>query len=474
LKIIIMYAISDTSSQLNSDPAMGTKSLKLFQPRAPLSRPPLAPPISASCQPPNLEDPAPEHLNVVEENDLSHHFIPDFNLVSATNFSQESSSCCVSSLGGFLEEEQKSYDERECIPVGFFWRNKQKISSADVASVGNASDTVVSVDDHQLHLSGRDLHESAKMALNAGDFTKSLSMFEAILMAQAQRFGPCHPSVAAAMHNVGVCRQRMGQHDTAENLFAEAVQVRRQTLGSDHLEVAASLSKLGSTRVALQKFDLAFGDLRNASKIATKNLGHEHKTVAQIQSHLACLYFEGGELFAAQATFEDALEIYRAVWSSQESNRDTTMMQLTDTLCNIGSILNRRKRFGDAIHSFSEALDLQRGIFSHDHPRIVQTLDNLGYSYSKNKEYGRALTCYKTMLRMQFSHYGTFNNFCLETFRKEIIMYEKLKRLPEAVNETKETLKLEISVLPRDHTIVVQTKQLLEDLVKRCKRKSSP
>jgi hypothetical protein len=62
---------------------------------------------------------------------------------------------------------------------------------------------VVSVDDHQLHLSGRDLHESAKMALNAGDFTKSLSMFEAILMAQAQRFGPCHPSVAAAMHNVG-------------------------------------------------------------------------------------------------------------------------------------------------------------------------------------------------------------------------------------------------------------------------------
>lgn len=74
---------------------------------------------------------------------------------------------------------------------------KKKIAAADVASVGNASDTMVN------QFSGRELHEAAKLALNRHEYRKALDMFEAILTAQIQRFGPCHPSVAAAMHNVG-------------------------------------------------------------------------------------------------------------------------------------------------------------------------------------------------------------------------------------------------------------------------------
>jgi tetratricopeptide (TPR) repeat protein len=131
-------------------------------------------------------------------------------------------------------------------------------------------------------------------------------------------------------------------------------------------------------------------------------------------------------MFSAQATFEDALEIYRGIFQV-ESDRDACMAQMTETLCNIGSIQNKRKNFSGAIESFREALDLQRGIMGYDHPRVIATLDNLGYSFSKSKSYNQALACYKEMLNAQTSHHGSFSLECCDTLKKQVLLYEKIK-----------------------------------------------
>lgn len=378
-----------------------------------------------------------------------------------------------------------------------FRRSGSKVASTDVASVGNASDTRVPQGTGTL--TGRALHEHAKMALNQEDFGTALQAFEALLEAQIQRFGPCHASVAAAMHNVGgmyvgfvhcvlrvplcfciskqsiltillllpvVCRQRMGQFPLAENLLAEAVQIRRQTLGPDHVEVAASLSKLGSVRLQAGRIEEAFHDLQKALKIAKKL--QKAKTIAQMLCHVGCFYFQVQELYSAQATFQEALTLYRQFWqeesaSMKDPDRNALMLQLTDTLCNIGTIQNRRKRFSNAIASFQEALDMQRGILRSDHPRILSTLDNLAYAYSKNKEYARAVTCYKNMLKAQVSHCGTFTSECLETIQKRLLMYEKLKLPNQAVEDLKEIIIWQKTMLARDDPILLKTKKMLEE-----------
>ena len=85
--------------------------------------------------------------------------------------------------------------------MNLFRRGNSKVASTDVASVGNASDTCIPQETGTL--TGRALHEHAKMALNQEDYSTALQSFEALLEAQIERFGPCHASVAAAMHNVG-------------------------------------------------------------------------------------------------------------------------------------------------------------------------------------------------------------------------------------------------------------------------------
>jgi hypothetical protein len=91
-------------------------------------------------------------------------------------------------------------------------QNTRKVSAVDVASVGNASDTPVQqYDRHPNHnnqnmiVATRDLHEKAKLAFNAAKYHEALPLFESILSAQVRRFSSTmHPSVGAAMHNVGV------------------------------------------------------------------------------------------------------------------------------------------------------------------------------------------------------------------------------------------------------------------------------
>jgi tetratricopeptide (TPR) repeat protein len=221
------------------------------------------------------------------------------------------------------------------------------------------------------------------------------------------------------------------------------------------------LSKLGSARLVLQKFDDALQDLKEAQRITRKTLGFNHKMEAQILCHVACLYFEAGELFSAQTTFEDALDIYRDVITT-EADRAGCMAQMTETMCNIGSILNKRRSFTEAIACFKEALDLQRAAMGHDHPRVVATLDNLGYSYSKNKKYHQALTCFKEMLTAQISRQGELTPECCVTLKKMITIYEKLDKLDKAVKATQKIL---IRMSPIEPVVLNDIKKILGELM---------
>ena len=477
---------SSSTSQFNSSNAAAhhRKPPRFAAKRTtPVHTPGYRPTTAAVLEEESLESPFLPHLSILADLSLSPPPPPPPPSATGAAAFQHSSSFSFEADNRSTADAEGGVSGKTCLPSTAAlldkWRlnhRRIKIASIDVASVGNASDTLVpvSVAFASAHasspVSGRDLHESAKSYLNQGNYKRALENFEAILIAQVQRFGPLHPSVGAAMHNVGVCRQRMQQNELAENLFAEAVQIRQETLGRNHLEVAASLSKLGAARASLRKYDEAFDDLRQAISITQQQLGYEHKTMAQMLCHLACFYFEAGELFAAQATFMDAYRIYQRVWPNAE-DRDACMAQMTDTLCNVGSIQNQRKRFANAITTFSEALDLQRGIFEPDHPRIVSTLDNLAFSYSKNKEYASALSCYQKMLKAQVSRSGTFTEACFETFRKQILMYEKLKKFDDAIKTTRSTLRLQESMLKNDDKIIRNTKEILAELAKSRKRR---
>jgi len=153
------------------------------------------------------------------------------------------------------------------------------------------------------------------------------------------------------------------------------------------------------------------------------------------------------------------------------------MAQMTETICNIGSIQNKRKNFSGAIESFREALDLQRGIMGHDHPKVLASLDNLAYSFSKSKLYNQALICYKEMLTAQMFHLGSFTLECYDTLAKQVLIYRKLKKIDDAVlvvtkhvESVQARSEHEISL--ENDEVAKQLNQMLNDLNSKKKRPS--
>jgi len=175
---VVLPATPPSSSSTRSPTMMSGKGLR--KPRKGSGRkPPLAPPPPAAAM--EQESPPSQLHQLGSSEDLSFADFANFEEEEEKNFA---------SLSGFLEDDSSGSH--------VFCRGK--VSAVDVASVGNASDTQISVH----NLSGREMHEKAKMAFNAGDYAAALPMFESILSAQVRRFSPLHPSVGAAMHNVGV------------------------------------------------------------------------------------------------------------------------------------------------------------------------------------------------------------------------------------------------------------------------------
>lgn len=151
--------------RINSISSVQLRSSKRLPPRAPV----------------DVKSEPPSHLQLPSSEDLS---FADFSALEDSLDDQNQ----YTSLSGFLEEP------------AVFRRNQRKVNAVDVASVGNASDTMVH------NIATRDLHEKAKLAFNASDYTTALPLFESILSAQVRRFSALHPSVGAAMHNVGVSK----------------------------------------------------------------------------------------------------------------------------------------------------------------------------------------------------------------------------------------------------------------------------
>lgn len=145
------------------------------------SKPPLAPPPPPAAV--QEQESPPSQLHTLGSSE-------DLSFADFSNFEEEEQQQFGASLSGFLEDDGNKSSSPSAFRGG---GRRSKVAATDVASVGNASDTQISVH----NMSGRDLHERAKMAFNAGDYTAALPMFESILSAQVRRFSPLHPSVGA-------------------------------------------------------------------------------------------------------------------------------------------------------------------------------------------------------------------------------------------------------------------------------------
>ena len=165
------------------------------------------------------------------------------------------------------------------------------------------------LDDHQANaeLRARTMVNLA-VALETLDRIDEAIAYQRSALGELQRmYGPEHPAVATAIHNLGHFSRADGRLDEAQTYVREALIQRERLQGPEHRDVARSLTTLGEIESRLGDHEAALSGLRRALDIAVNALEDEREAVA-IRAALAEALLRAGDVPAAQREIEVALE----------------------------------------------------------------------------------------------------------------------------------------------------------------------
>lgn len=154
----------------------------------------------------------------------------------------------------------------------------------------------------------------AALYFRMGEDSKAAEHYESALKIQRRNFDEGHPNVLVILNNLGALHVRMEAFDKALPLLEQALAGRRDALGPEHLEVGVTGYHLANALRGLRRYEQAERLYRDSIGIVEIAAGESDRRVGVLLNGLARLQLETGNLTAAQATAQRALDINIAGW----------------------------------------------------------------------------------------------------------------------------------------------------------------
>lgn len=185
------------------------------------------------------------------------------------------------------------------------------------------------------------LGDLAALDLVRGRHREAADRFGEVLERHRGVFGPDHPHVAVALQNLATAEKHLGNLDLAREYLEDAVALRRRIHGSEHPAVADALYGLGRFVHQRQEFDGAERLYRQVLDQRRRLLGEGHPQVAMALLGLADLEWSRGRMGAAEGS-------YRRVVEHLEASGNAEAVEASFPYFQLGSLLVRNRRFGEA------------------------------------------------------------------------------------------------------------------------------
>ena len=201
------------------------------------------------------------------------------------------------------------------------------------------------------------LRSIGEVYFRLGDYPEARDLFTTAIELRRE-LGQDHPDLAAALNNLAVVHQAMGELELAESFYRECIAMRRR-LGLD--------DDLIKPRNGLASILQVQGKLQEAEEIYRENLarrrgtlGGRHPNVAKSQRSLATVLYAAGDLDAAEELLLQALDIYQEVYG-----RESTKVAMV--LVSLGRVEHVRGNLEEAEAFFTESLEIRRHKLGDDH-----------------------------------------------------------------------------------------------------------
>ena len=172
----------------------------------------------------------------------------------------------------------------------------------------------------------------------------------------------------------------LGKPDDALALRREAVDSAQRYYGADSLDAIAVELKLGDALTTVQDFPAATKVLNAAlDRWRAANGVRDDRYVAALNS-LATATDGMGDTPGSEARYRELLALKRTIYPAPHDS-------IAATLRDLGIVLTRAEKYGEAQAAFDEALTMDKAIFGENHLEVAATYHALGEMFVLQRKF---------------------------------------------------------------------------------------
>jgi tetratricopeptide (TPR) repeat protein len=197
----------------------------------------------------------------------------------------------------------------------------------------------------------------------------------------------------------------LNQYDKAIYYYSKALNIYKTSSQNYESGVANTQNNLGILYANKNDFTKAEAAYQEAleifKRLASSNPQTYEPDVAMTQNNLGILYADKNDFTKAEAAYQEALEIYKRL---ESNNLQTYEPKVALMQNNLGSVYADKNDFTKAEAAFQEALKIFKRLESNnpqtDEPAIANTQNNLGILYYDKNDFTKAEAALKEALEI--------------------------------------------------------------------------
>jgi len=263
------------------------------------------------------------------------------------------------------------------------------------------------------------------------------------------------------IYNRGNAAAEAGKYKAAVVEFERAAELSRGHFGPNHKLTTALEEELGRTYLALEDYAKAEPLLLRVLANTEQNSGKVSRNAAILQSMVADLYSNKGDLDKAESYFERALKTWQALPRRNEE-------EFAATLISFANFCALKEDYATAVSLHLRVKKIYEAGNNKD-PNALSNLNNLGLRYNKLGEYAKA----EAVLRQVVTAREAMANdsaILAGSLYELAYTYKNLGQLDRAETLLQRCLKIQEAKLGPEHRLTLDTLLELGSVYRRTKK----
>ena len=261
--------------------------------------------------------------------------------------------------------------------------------------------------------------------------------------------------IAVKLTALGSAHWNAGAEDKTEATIKEALMLYRNSLGRASGDAIEALLVLARLYHEQGQFEDAGRLYREALDTCRKLHTEPHADTAHVLTRFGSFLGNAGDHREARRLLEEALAISRTLYAGDHRQLAARMMRL-------GGELQDSGQYEAALPYVEDGLAMQQRLFPHDEIFVVRGLQTLGLLRKDLGDYEIAETLIQTAIETELRVTGGRENKTVaQSYNSLAKVYSDAGDWERAETPCRESLRIYLELLPRDHMVVSRPMTLL-------------